>query len=62
MPHPVIEVEECVGCGICVDVCPQEVLELADGVVEVGNEDACVGCGDCVEECPMGAIPEIVEE
>ena len=62
MSHPVIDADECIGCGICVDACPQEVLEVAGGVATVANEDACVACGDCVEECPMGAIPEVVEE
>ena len=61
MSHPVIEADECIGC-ICVDACPQEVLEVVNGVVEAVNEDACIACGDCVEECPMGAIPEIVED
>ena len=59
MSHPVIEADECIGCGICVDACPQEVL---GGVAEVVNEDACIACGDCVEECPMGAIPEVIED
>lgn len=59
MPRPIIDADECVGCGICVDACPNEVLEVSGGTVEVENEDSCVGCGDCVEECPMGAITEI---
>lgn len=62
MAHPIIDADECVGCGICVDACPQEVLEVAGGVAEVENEDNCIGCGDCLEECPMGAITEIVED
>ena len=62
MSHPVIDADECIGCGICVDACPQEVLEVVSGVAEVGNEDACIACGDCVEECPMGAIPEVIED
>jgi len=62
MAHPVIEADECIGCGICVDACPQEVLEVVGGIAEVVNEDACIACGDCVEECPMGAIPEVVED
>ena len=57
-----LDENKCIGCGICVDACPQEVLEVVGGVAEVVNEDACIACGDCVEECPMGAIPEIVEE
>ena len=62
MAHPVINTDDCVGCGICVDACPQEVLEVAGGVVEVQNEDSCIGCGDCLEECPMGAITEIADD
>ena len=44
MPHPVLETDECIGCGICVDACPQGVLEIAGGVVVLENEDACVAC------------------
>ena len=62
MAHPVINADECIGCGICVDACPQEVLEVPGGVAEAVNEDACIACGECVEECPMGAIPEIAED
>ena len=62
MAHPVIDADECIGCGICVDAGPQEVLEVVNGVAAPVNEDNCIACGDCVEECPMGAIPEVVED
>ena len=39
MAHPVLETEECIGCGICVDACPQDVLEIAGGVV--GADGGC---------------------
>ena len=35
MSHPVIEADECIGCGICVDACPQEVLEVVGGKADV---------------------------
>ena len=50
-----INEEECIGCGNCVDVCPNNVLELND-VAKVKNPDACTNCGKCVEECPVDAI------
>ena len=62
MSHPVINTDECIGCGICVDSCPQEVLEVPGGTAEVVNEDDCIGCGECQEACPMGAIVEIAED
>lgn len=62
MSHPVIDTDECIGCGICVDACPQEVLEVVDGAADAVNDEACIGCGDCLEECPMGAIQEIAED
>ncbi len=62
MSHPVIDDDECIGCGICVDTCSQEVLEVVDGHADAVNEDSCIACGDCVEECPMGAISEIAED
>ena len=48
------------GCGLCVDVCPKQVLILAkDKInkkghhpVEAANEDACIGCAFCATMCP----------
>jgi NAD-dependent dihydropyrimidine dehydrogenase PreA subunit len=62
MPRPIINEEECSGCGICVDACPSGVLELVGDVAEPVNEDDCTACGTCEEECPMGAIQEIEED
>lgn len=62
MPRPIINEDECSGCGICVDVCTEGVIELVDDVASAVNEDNCTACATCMEECPMGAIEEIEED
>ncbi|HET6497816.1 MAG TPA: 4Fe-4S binding protein [Coriobacteriia bacterium] len=59
MPRPVIDEDTCSACGICVDACPEDVLELVGDVAEPINDEDCTGCAACMEECPMGAITEI---
>ena len=62
MPRPTIVQDDCSGCGTCVEVCPNNVLELVDDKAEAVNDDDCTGCATCMEECPMGAITEIEED
>lgn len=51
-----IDLDKCKGCGECVDICPNEVLELADDKANVVNMDECAGCESCVEVCEEAAI------
>jgi NAD-dependent dihydropyrimidine dehydrogenase PreA subunit len=51
-----INVETCVGCGVCVNACPVDHLELVDGKAQEKAEDNCVSCGVCVNACPVDAI------
>ena len=47
-----VRVEWCKGCGICVALCPWQVLALDErGKVRVANE-ACNGCRLCEIHCP----------
>ena len=50
----VVNKDECVGCGACVEVCPQEAITMNDIAIIDVNE--CIDCGACVDECPNGAI------
>ncbi|MBT7373038.1 MAG: NAD(P)-binding domain-containing protein [Candidatus Marinimicrobia bacterium] len=57
LQHPIINQSTCIGCGICVDVCPEgDVLGLIDGKATVIHGSHCIGHGKCAENCPIGAI------
>ena len=56
-PRPVINASLCVGCGSCVEVCPESgTLAMANGKAILDEPDRCVGHGKCVEVCPTQAI------
>ncbi|MEK7390311.1 MAG: NAD(P)-binding domain-containing protein [Elusimicrobiota bacterium] len=55
--HPIVQTTLCVGCGTCVEVCPEEeVLGLVNGIAEVINGSRCVGHAKCAQCCPMEAM------
>ena len=51
---------KCVGCGLCVTICPSQCISVQrDKGQVVGYEIEvlrCIYCGFCVEACPYGAI------
>jgi len=51
----VVDSNLCTGCGICVDVCPHQAIELIDGLAKV-NPEKCNGDKLCVDACPVQAI------
>jgi ferredoxin len=48
--------EKCVGCGMCLLVCPRAVLGPTNGKIEIANRDACIECGACARNCPAEAL------
>jgi NAD-dependent dihydropyrimidine dehydrogenase PreA subunit len=47
---------KCVGCGVCVDVCPHRVFEMDGGVARTVRLEACMECGACRKNCAARAI------
>ncbi len=51
-----LESNKCMGCGMCLSVCPHGVFGLTNGKVEILNRDACMECGACANNCPTEAL------
>ncbi len=47
--------ETCSGCGVCVERCQMEALQLETETISL-NPDRCIGCGLCVSTCPTDSI------
>jgi len=55
--YPLINNAVCIGCGSCVDACPErDVLGIVFGKAAIINGDRCVGHGYCEQVCPVGAL------
>ena len=60
----VIDSNRCKGCELCLEACPQEVIDLADTFNARGYRPAvlfdplhdCTGCALCAVVCPDGCI------
>ncbi len=46
----------CTTCGVCVDVCPMDVLRLDNETPVIRYPVDCMTCFNCETECPTGAI------
>lgn len=51
-----LDPKKCVGCGVCIQVCPHGVLSLKDRRAHIDQRDACMECGACAQNCPTEAV------
>ena len=57
MPQVEINTTACTGCGVCVEICPTDVLRLdAEGKPVAAYEQDCQGCFLCEWDCAAHAI------
>lgn len=55
--HPVIDDSQCIGCGGCVNACPEgKILGLVQGRAQLIEPSHCIGHGACKTACPADAI------
>ncbi len=52
-----VDVEKCIACGACSDVCPSGLIVLnGDNVPVKAGGRSCIACGHCTAVCPVGAM------
>ncbi len=55
-------IEECKGCELCIDACPQDCLAMSSDLNRKGYHyailasDTCTGCINCALVCPDAVI------
>ena len=60
----VVDTDRCKGCSLCIEVCPMNVIILAQKrvnvhgypYVEAARPGECTGCASCGIVCPDGCI------
>ncbi len=51
-----LDAQKCVGCGMCVIVCPHRIMKMKDGKAYISDRDLCMECGACALNCPTDAV------
>ncbi len=52
---PFVVTDECIGCGLCQEVCPCGAIVMTEGT-PVWRKEQCVHCFGCLHRCPSAAI------
>lgn len=52
---PFVVTDECIGCGLCQEVCPCGAIVMSEGK-PVWKKEQCVHCLGCLHRCPTAAI------
>ncbi len=56
MTAVIIDKELCIGCGICIDICPYRAIRLTNSTADYILHEDCFLCGHCQAVCPVDAV------
>ncbi len=51
-----LDIALCVGCKMCVIVCPHRIFKMNGKKAEIIDKDRCMECGACMKNCAESAI------
>ncbi|NQU52741.1 MAG: 4Fe-4S binding protein, partial [Bacteroidetes bacterium] len=47
---------KCIGCKMCMEVCPHNVFKMTGKKAEIINKDRCMECGACEINCIANSL------
>ena len=53
---PKIDQDLCTGCGVCVSICPDRIIDLDSSDKALVKGETCMQCGHCYAVCPVEAV------
>ena len=56
MPIQSIDTALCNGCGLCINICPEDVLREETGAAAISYPEDCLACLACEAVCPQNCI------
>ena len=54
MAKAFVDQDTCISCGVCVDACPVQAIEMPEKAIV--DQEKCTSCEACVDVCPVQAI------